>query len=89
MIKTMIFAAGVACGLAIASAMTDEQRRMVTEKLGTPMKRVTNSNATQRIGDSVRNVADTAAERAASKIDGIADAIEPDQDAAGNVASAN
>lgn len=78
MMKTVIFAAGVACGVVLGSAMTDEQREAFGRKVGGPMRRLTDNSATQRIGESVRNVADSAAERAASSLDGLADAIEPD-----------
>ena len=73
MMKTAIFVAGVACGTALGSTMTEEQR----QKLAAPIRRLTGASATQRIGDSVRHVADNAAELAASKVDGLADAIQP------------
>lgn len=73
MMKTAIFAAGVACGCAIGSAMTDEQRR----KAAAPLRRLSGAPATNRLGDSVRHVADNAAELAASKVDGLAEALQP------------
>lgn len=73
MMKTAIFAAGLACGCALGSTMTAEQRR----KLAEPVRRLADSSATHRLGDSVRHVADTAAELAASKVDGLATAIQP------------
>ncbi|WP_162941686.1 hypothetical protein [Desertimonas flava] len=76
MIKTAIFAAGVACGCMLGSSMTPEQRR----KLAEPMRRLAGSGPSQRLGGSVRHVADTAAELAASKVDDLASAIQPNGD---------
>jgi hypothetical protein len=82
MMKTVIFAAGVACGCVLGSAMTDEQRQALGRKVGGPVRRLTEAPATQRIGESVRNVADSAAERAATTMDSLADVIEPDSNGA-------
>lgn len=78
MIKTAIFAAGVACGCALSSAMTDEQRRQLADRIGLPVRRLADAPATQRLGASVRQVAETATDRVTSGLDGIAEALEPD-----------
>jgi hypothetical protein len=89
MIKTAIFIAGVACGCALGSAMTDEQRQQLSRRLGRPVQRVTDSQAAQRLGDSVRHVADNATERAAGKLDELAEAIEPNHNGANEQDTAN
>ena len=77
MIKTAIFLAGVACGCALVSARTDEQRQQLGRRFGRPVQRMADSSAGQRLSGSVRHVADTATERAAMKLDDLAEAIEP------------
>jgi hypothetical protein len=88
MIKTAIFVAGVACGCVLGSAMTDQQREQLGRRLGRPMRSVSDSAAAQRLGESVRHVADTASERAASKLDDLAEAIEPNHNGVNEPVSA-
>lgn len=79
MIKSLMFLGGAAAGFAIASSMTDEQRRTVRQKA----TRVTKGEHSQRLAnavvttkDSVADAAVTAVETAADKVADVAAKVE-------------
>ncbi len=79
MIKSLMFLGGAAAGFALASSMTDEQRRTVRQKVSG----VTKGEHSQRLADaivttkdSVADAAVTAVETAADKVSDVAAKVE-------------
>ena len=79
MIKSLMFLGGAAAGFALASSMTDEQRRTVRQKVsgvtkGEHSQRLANAVVTTK--DSVADAAVTAVETAADKVSDVAAKVE-------------
>jgi len=71
MIKSLMFLGGVAAGLAVASGMTDEQRRNVRTKA----ERLTKGERSQRLASVVTNTTETVADAAVAKVETAADKV--------------
>jgi gas vesicle protein len=71
MIKSLMFLGGAAAGFAIASSMTDEQRRTVRQKA----TRVTKGEHSQRLADAIVTTKDSVADAAVTAVETAADKV--------------
>jgi len=71
MIKSLMFIGGVVAGFAVASGMTDEQRRNVRTKA----QSVTKGERSQRLASVVTNTTESVADAAVAKVETAADKV--------------